>query len=221
MHIRFPYPDDWRDGDVWPGEWEYGISDSGCAELEELGIDHLAQGIVNIVATAKFYGEHPPLAELKDRLKNSRDGLKQFIRSINSAGPIGAREIIAGKYDFADDEPTDLDDEDYREDAAWKLEHFIQRAEFYKERLNCVLEQSIVPKGRLKNVVARNIAKQLAKLFVENGLVISSYYDGTFFKSLRILLRECMPDIGKEAYRRHGLRAINNLPMEYQQPEKK
>ena len=155
-------------------------------------------------------------------MKNSRDGLKQFIRSINRAGVFGAREIIYGGYDFPDDEPTtDTSDAFNHDDPEWQLEHFIQRAEFYEARLNCFLEQTTTPKGRLKNVMARNIATNLAKLFAENGLVISSYYDGTFFKTLRILLRECIPDIGKEAYRRHGLRAINNLPAGYQQSGKK
>ena len=211
MKVQFTadfHADDFTEDRPLPWPKIYDISEDGMAELMSLeALDGVGWKICSIVAVGKFYGSYPKSKNLTRALKQARDALTQFREAMTSAGPWLTRKVLSD-HNWQENENLGNDYALANEDCAFRLERFITDAETYEKILKNVADSEYPSSGRDTKQAARVPAKHLAELFRDHGIEMSTYQDGTFMQALRIILREIDPQIGDEAYRRHGQWAI-------------
>lgn len=138
------------------------------------------------------------LHESIDKLKSALGGLS-----------IHALSTLSGCLDdqSADRDVLEYDSGDPRGSTLADIRH---QAEIVGKVAAMALSGIEVSRGARPKVAARLTAYFVAECLWDSGLDVTTYEDGLYFQILRYIFEETMPDIGEEAYRRHGNWAIKN-----------
>ena len=67
-------------------------------------------------------------------------------------------------------------------------------------------------RGRKRKSAPLFLALAVLEVFHENDMRATSYQDGLFFRTLELVLKELLPNLGDEAYRRYGENALRDWP---------
>jgi len=143
------------------------------------------------------------------RIKRELQAIQQAAKSLNKSLGGLSRYTISSLYNAARESNEELpyDSDDVRGSSIKLLR---SDANNLDRIASLAIDQTNVTRGSLPKVAARFTAYFVAECLWNKNIDVSSYEDGLYFQILRLVFAGAMPDLGDEAYRRHGNWAIKN-----------
>ena len=149
--------------------------------------------------------EMPNPASIKRELQAIQRAVKLLNKSLGGL----SRYTISSLYNAARESTEEIpyDSDDVRGSSIRLLR---TDASILNSIASLAIDRSHVTRGSLPKVAARYTAYFVAECMWNKNIAVSSYEDGLYFQILRLVFADAMPDLGDEAYRRHGNWAIKN-----------
>lgn len=143
------------------------------------------------------------------RIKRELQAIQQSVKLLNKSLGGLSRQTISSLYNAVRESTEEIpyDSDDVRGSSIRLLR---TNANNLDSIASLAIDRTHVTRGALPKVAARYTAYFVAECLWNEKIAVSSYEDGLYFQILRLVFAEAMPDLGNEAYRRHGNWAIQN-----------
>ena len=143
------------------------------------------------------------------RIKRELQAIQQSVKLLNKSLGGLSRYTISSLYNAARESTEEIpyDSDDVRGSSIRLLR---TDANNLDSIASLAIDRTHVTRGSLPKVAARYTAYFVAECLWNENINVTSYEDGLYFQILRLVFAEAMPDLGDEAYRRHGNWAIKN-----------
>ena len=89
-----------------------------------------------------------------------------------------------------------------------------QTMDILEKAIDNALRKIEIPRGARPNLEARFLALFILEVLLDREIKATTYDDGIYFRILSVAIADTFPELGEEAYRRHGAWALKIIEYE-------
>lgn len=179
-------------------------------KLDSVAVDTIIRDIerARIVSLTIIPPEKP--SSVRKELEKLRNSVPRLLDAIEHTSDHTAWALFRAARLDSDDK--DLLDFDSNKGPGYELFRLKKHVQMVKKATDLAIEKEVIAKGggTSPNIIARHLAFHVLIALERQAIKCTSYQRGTYFNILAIVFDDVLPELGSEAYPRHGRWALAN-----------